>query len=137
MKYLIWKLLIVVLNLKLGVAIAALLHCIIPIWKVSISPHKQAKQRFHMNIAVHSFNSGYLQDFKCRFSSFKGTLFTLGLCYRGLYPFSHGCRFTCYTLRRLVSKAWMAAFWCLQCCHILTYSTSCWYHSIPEMEIWI
>ena len=39
-------------NPKLGVNVAALLHCIIPLWKLPISLHKQAKQRFHMNIAV-------------------------------------------------------------------------------------
>ena len=51
-QYLIWKVSIVVWNPKLGLNVAALLHCITPLWKVPISLHKQATQRFHMNIAV-------------------------------------------------------------------------------------
>ena len=51
--YLIWKVSMVVLNPKLGVDMAALLHCILPLWKVLISLHKQAQQRFHMNTAVY------------------------------------------------------------------------------------
>ena len=44
--------LIVVWNPKLSVGVAALLHCITLLWKVPISLHKQAMQRFHMNISV-------------------------------------------------------------------------------------
>ena len=51
-KYLIWKAFIVVWNPKLSVGVAALLHCTTPLWKVLISLYKQAKQRYHMNLAV-------------------------------------------------------------------------------------
>jgi len=40
------------LKASTGLDVAALLHCITSLWKVHISLHKQAKQWFHMTVAV-------------------------------------------------------------------------------------
>ena len=57
MQYLIWKLSLVVRNLRVGKGVAALLHSTIQSWRVPILLHTESKERFWGSTAVSNISN--------------------------------------------------------------------------------